>query len=90
MRFNIERELTEIIQSPIVGNVYTVRGGSGAKLGHVMVIVSIINGVATTLTINKAGDIVSGSNYGIHYFEEKCPIAHCAGLDVLNFEIKRI
>lgn len=90
MRFEIDTEIKSCIQSPTVGNVYNVRGGSGAKYGYMMIIVSIVGTTVTVLTINKDGDIVSGSNYGMHYFEDKCPIAYCDGLEELNFKIGRI
>lgn len=90
MKFNIQTEIKDCIQSPTIGNVYNVRGGSGARYGYMMVIVSIIGTTVTVLTISKSGEIVSGSNYGIHYFEDKCPIAYCAGLEELSFDIGRI
>lgn len=90
MRFTLEDKLEKRIITPNVGNVYPVRGGSGAKHGHMFVIVSIKNDGVTVLTIDKDGDIVTGSSYGVHYFEDKCPIAYCSGLDVLNFKIETI
>lgn len=90
MRFNIETEIKACTQAPVVGNVYNVRGGSGARLGHMMVIISIIANTVTVLTINKDGDVVTGSSYGLHYFEDKCPIAYCNGLEDLSFNIGRI
>lgn len=90
MRFNINENINQIIQSPIVGSVYNVRGGSGAKQGHMMIIVSINNSMATVLTMNKEGAIVGGSNYGLHYFEDKCPMAFCKGLEDLSFDIETI
>lgn len=90
MNFNIEAEIKAVTQSPVVGNVYNVRGGSGAKHGYMMVIISIIETSVTVLTINRDGEIVSGSNYGLHYFEDKCPIAYCDGIEQLTFKIGRI
>lgn len=90
MRFNISENINQIIQSPVVGSVYNVRGGSGAKLGYMMVIVSIRDKMATVLTINKDGEVVGGSNYGLHYFEDKCPMAFCRGLEDLSFDIENI
>lgn len=90
MKFNIEPEIKAVTQSPIIGNVYNVRGGTGAKFGHMMVIVSIISTTVTVLVVNRDGEIISGTNYGIHYFEDKCPIAYCAGIEDLSFNIGRI
>lgn len=87
MKFQIDTEIAHPIQTPIVGNVYAVRGGSGAKHGHMFIIVSIIGTTVTVLTLNKSGDVVSGSNYGLHYFNDKCPIAYCDGLESLSFKI---
>lgn len=90
MRFNIDQEIKSVIQSPIIGNVYNVRGGSGARNGYMMIIISIAGATVTVLTVNKNGEIISGSNYGVHYFEEKCPIAYCPGLEELSFNVGRI
>lgn len=90
MNFNIEAEIKDVTQTPCVGNVYNVRGGSGAKHGYMMVIISIIGTTVTIVTVNRDGEIVSGSNYGLHYFEDKCPIAYCDGLEQLTFKIGRI
>ena len=90
MRFNVDKKIKAVVESPVVGNVYNVRGGSGAKHGYMSVIVAIDNDVATVLTITKDGDIVSGSNYGLHYFEDKCPIAYCSCVEELTFYIGRI
>ena len=90
MRFNIEKKLAECVQEPCVGNVYPIRGGRGASSGHMSVIVSINGGKCTTLTVNSEGDVVSGSNYGIHYYRDKCPIAFCRGLEELSFDITTI
>lgn len=90
MKFNIQENLRACIQSPIIGNVYNVRGGTGAKHGYMMVIVAITNHMVTVLTLNKEGEIVGGSNFGVHYFEEKCPIAFCPSMETLTFDIQNI
>ena len=90
MRFNIETELSECTQSPVIGNVYNVCGGRGARHGHMMVIISIVDSMVTTVTVNKSGDIISGRNYGLRYFEDKCPMAYVSGLEDLNFKMGRI
>jgi hypothetical protein len=90
MKFNIEKEIRDCIQQPVVGNVYSVRGGSGAKHGYMCIIISITDTNVTTLTVSKDGEIMSGSTYGLHYFYDKCPIAYCRGLEELTFEVGRI
>lgn len=88
MKFNISKDLKPYMETPVIGNVYNVRGGYGAKLGYMMVIVSIVNTTVTVLTLTKEGEIVSGCNYGSHYFEDKCPIAYCDNLEQLTFEVR--
>ncbi len=90
MKFNIDKKINCIIQSPAIGNVYNVRGGSGARLGYMMIIISIEHDLCTVLTVNKEGSIISGSNYAVHYFEDKCPMAYCAGIEDLAFDIGTI
>jgi len=90
MKFDISDELTPYIQEPVIGNVYNVRGGSGARKGYMFVIISIVGTTATTVTINKSGEIVGGGNYGLHYFEDKCPMAFCKGLEELAFSLETI
>lgn len=90
MKFNVDSSIAYPIQQPVVGNVYAVRGGSGAKHGHMNIIVSISDSMATVLTVSKEGTIVTASNFGLHYFEDKCPIAYCQGLEDLNFNIGKI
>lgn len=90
MRFNISKDLEPYLQAPVVGNVYNVRGGNGAKKGYMMVIVSIVDTTCTVLTITKEGEVIGGTNYGTHYFEDKCPIAFSKNLETLSFEVETL
>ena len=90
MRFTIQESIKENITAPVVGNVYNIRGGRGAREGHMHVIIGIKNTAVTTVTVDKDGEICGGSCYGYHYFEEKTPIAYCSGLDELSFEIRSL
>lgn len=90
MKFNISNSLEPYVQEVLIGNVYNVRGGHGAKKGYMMVVISIVESTCTVLTINKEGEIVSASNYGTHYFEDKCPMAFCKTIEALNFDVDTI
>ena len=87
MKFNIDRVLVDKMPSPVVGNVYSVRGGKGAKHGHMNIIISITEGIATVLSVTPDGDIVGASNYCANYFADKCPIAFCKAIETLSFDI---
>lgn len=82
----------------MVGNVYQVRGGKGARLGHMHVIVSAYSygdrwesgqGFAT-LTIDREGNIVGGNGYAQHYFMDKMPIAKCDGIDEVELVVRSL
>lgn len=82
----------------MVGNVYQVRGGKGARLGHMHVIVSAYcygerwdggQGFAT-LTIDREGRIVGGNSYAQHYFIDKAPIAKCDGIDEVELVVRSL
>lgn len=96
MRVKIETELP--IDTVRVGNVYQVRGGYGAKAGHVMVIVGLFEGeishcyrrTASCLILSKEGEIVGATSYGIHYFEEKAPIAFIDGLEEMELVMRSL
>ncbi|MBL4858667.1 MAG: hypothetical protein JKY36_05655 [Erythrobacter sp.] len=86
------------IPEDMVGNVYQVRGGKGARLGHMHVIVSAYSygdkwdsgeGFAT-LTIDREGKIVGANSYGQHYFMDKMPIAKCDGIDEVELVVRSL
>ncbi len=87
MIFNIHQSITNVIQDPIVGNVYNVRGGTGARQGHMQVIVSIVSNTCVTLTLGKDGSIIGSSNYALHYFTDKTPMAYCPNLETMTFDV---
>lgn len=82
----------------MVGNVYQVRGGKGARLGHMHIIVSSYDyddcccggSGFVTLTVNRDGKIVGGNSYAQHYFIEKAPIAKCDGLDEVQLIVRSL
>lgn len=82
----------------MVGNVYQVRGGKGARLGHMHVIVAAYSygdrwdtgqGFAT-LTVDREGCIVGANSYAQHYFIEKAPIAKCDGIDEIELVVRSL
>lgn len=78
-----------VFSQPIVGNVYPISGGYGRKAGHSMVLLAITNQqTALMLVIDKEGNPVGVTSYGIHAIEERCPIAFVPGLDDLAFDMQ--
>lgn len=82
-----------------VGNVYPVRGGRGASLGHMFVVVAITElkdrfgpsgTVAVYIVVNREGEIISGGHYASHYLEDKAPIAFVEGLDILTLPMRSL
>ena len=75
-----------------IGNVYHVKGGYGTKHGHMMVLMAITENGETGLlmVINKHGQAVGITQYGMHILDERMPIAYCEGLDTLEFRIRSL
>ena len=73
----------------MVGNVYPVRGGFGARNGHMHVIIAHYDKVQggcrysgyCTVTVDCDGEIVGANSYALHYFDDKVPMAKVDGLD---------
>lgn len=89
MRVNV----TEIpaFSQPVVGNVYALSGGYGRKAGHVMVLIAITaKSSALMLVIDKDGEPVGVTAYGMHSIEERAPIAFVRGLDSLNLTMEAL
>lgn len=87
MRVNV----TDIpqFQQPVVGNVYPISGGYGRKAGHAMVLIAITEkGSCLMLVIDKDGEPIGVTSYGLHAIEERTPIAFVRGLDDLVFEME--
>lgn len=94
-------ETTEPLTSlpdDMVGNVYQVRGGVGARHGHLHIIVSSYDRCGhscggpgfVTLTVNREGIIVGGNSYAQHYFMEKVPIARCDGIEEISLIVRSL
>lgn len=79
-----------------VGNVYPVKGGRGASLRHMHVLIAITDPAPykmTTccmLTVDKNGNPVGTTQYGLHYVEDLMPIGFVDGLEELTFEIRSL
>jgi len=74
---------------PVVGNVYAINGGYGRKAGHSMVLLATTERQsALMLVIDNEGNPVGVTSYGIHYIEERAPIAFVPGLDGLTFNME--
>lgn len=71
---------------PVVGNVYAISGGYGRKAGHAMVLIAVTkNSTALLLVIDKNGEAIGVTSYGVHAIEERAPIAFVPGLEDLTF-----
>ena len=82
----------------MVGNVYPVRGGFGARNGHVHVIIAHYDKVHgcchysgyCTVTVDSDGQIVGANSYALHYFDNKIPMARVDGLDEVQLVMRSL
>lgn len=82
----------------MVGNVYPVRGGFGARNGHMHVIIAYYDKVQghcrysgyCTVTVDHEGEIVGANSYAPHYFDNKVPMAKVDGLDELSLVMRSL
>lgn len=73
---------------PTVGNVYALKGGYGGKHGHMAVLLAITaRENCLLLIIDREGDPVGVTSYGLHAIEERCPVAFVEGLESLHFKM---
>jgi hypothetical protein len=82
---------------PTVGMVYPVCGGRGMKNGHLMVLLAIREPqgcyetrAALMLVIRKDGSPFNVTDYGLHYLENKLPIAFVDGLGDLDLTMRSL
>ena len=96
MRIEITSDVGSSINDPIVGNVYQVRGGRGASKGHMMVILAITEPEPCSgqkvlmMMVNKQGDPVGVTSYGLNYVRDLTPIAFVDGLDEMNLQMRSL
>lgn len=89
MRINVSDLPT--FSQPVVGNVYPISGGYGRRAGHCMVLLAITKAQgALMLVIDKEGEPVGVTSYGLHAIEERAPIAFVPGLDGLVFTMEAL
>lgn len=87
MRINVS-ELPTFSQ-PVVGNVYACNGGYGRKAGHAMILMAITERLsALMLVVDKDGQPVGVTAYGLHAIEERAPIAFVPGLSEMEFNME--
>ena len=83
--------VTEIpaFSQPTVGNVYSINGGYGRRAGHCMVLLAITEkDNCLMIVIDKKGNPIGVTSYGLHYIEERAPIAFVRGLEELNLTME--
>lgn len=89
MKINVS-ELPTFSQ-PVLGNVYACGGGYGRKAGHAMVLLAITEkGYALMLVIDKDGNPVGVTSYGLHAIEDRSPVAFVRGLDALDLTMEAL
>ena len=87
MRINVT-DLPTFAQ-PVVGNVYAIGGGYGRRAGHAMVLIAITEKqAALMLVIDKDGNPVGVTSYGLHAIEERAPVAFVRGLDGMDLTME--
>lgn len=80
-----------VFSQPVVGNVYAISGGYGRSAGHAMVLLAITKkDSALLLVIDREGDPVGVTSFGLHSIEQRTPIAFVPGLDELNLTMEAI
>jgi hypothetical protein len=92
MHFNMAPLNVIPADDPRVGNVYPVRGGHGMKKKHMFVLFHISESqqLGFLYVINKEGELVGVTQYGLHYIRELTPIAFVDGLEDLEFNMRSI
>ena len=97
MNINVTFDLPQAASELLVGNVYAVRGGRGLRDGHMNIVIAITEPkdryqgrMALCLTVDKDGDPRGVSAYGVHYFEDKMPIAFCDGADEISLNVRSL
>ena len=93
INININADMSPIETRP--GNVYQVRGGRGARVGHMMVLLAVTEPKdcysgrsALMLVIDKDGEPVGCTSYGLHYFDDKMPIAFADGVEDIDLRVR--
>lgn len=89
MRINVADLPT--FSQPVIGNVYAISGGYGRKAGHSMVLIAITKtNSALLLVIDREGEPVGVTSYGLHAIEERAPIAFVPGFESMNLTMEAL
>lgn len=79
-----------------VGNVYPVRGGRGAREGHMQVLIAITEpsdyrgSAGLLLVIDKEGRPIGVNSYGMHHISDMQPIAFVEGLEGMTLVMRSL
>jgi len=99
MHIEIDKSIPMPKSGPdMVGNVYPIRGGFGARNGHMHVIISHYDKAQggcrysgyCTVTVDCDGEIVGANSYALHYFDGKVPMARVEGLDDIALSMRSL
>lgn len=104
MRIHIETDTQAPSMAPQVGNVYARRGGRGMALGDMMILLHITEPakvyggkfgrmqgpMALMLVVDRDGNPCGTDSYGLHYLEDKCPIAFVDGLNDIDLTMRTL
>lgn len=99
MHIEIDKSIPIPASGPdMVGNVYPVRGGFGARNGHMHVIIAHYDKVQggcrysgyCTVTVDCEGEIIGANSYATHYFDEKVPMAKVEGLESVSLVMRSL
>ena len=88
MRFDIKLGEYSPQNSVRVGNVYPVKGGYGTRAKHMMVLLAVTNdSTALLMVLNKDGEPVGVTHYGVHVMDERMPIGFVHGISDMSFDV---
>ena len=96
MKIHVELD-TQCAEEPLrIGNVYHVKGGHGSSVGHMQICIAItepkpcVGRWALMLVVDKEGNPVNVTRYGIHVFEDRQPMAFVDGFENLEFVMRSL
>lgn len=78
------------------GNVYPVRGGRGASLGYMQILLAITepsrchSESCLFLVVDRNGKPVGVNKYSISYAQDLAPVAFVDGLDTLDLVMRSL
>jgi hypothetical protein len=79
-----------------VGNVYPIRGGKGARLKHMYVVLAITEDrtfqgrMVCIMVIDSEGKPQGTQTYALHYIAEQTAIGFVPGLDEMKLVVQSI